>query len=193
MPRIEFEGQTPLVLVGDSHLARFDGGRIAALEFALDRRVVVHNHAIGGTNSADLVERAPAEAAIRGASFVISVGTNDLAPWKRVPPAEFAANAATLLDVLGGRRCVVVLPPTVDEASQARSHGELGRTNALVAEYGGLLARVSGEAGAPVVDLAALLAAERDVHEADGVHLNRHGYALLAGAIAAAVKRLVAD
>lgn len=189
----EFEAKRHLVLIGDSHLARFNVGRMAALESALDRDVIVHNHATGGANSADLIERAPVEAAIRRALFVISVGTNDLAPWKRVPLAEFGANVGGVLEVLGGRRSVVVLPPTVDEASQARSHGEQGRTNSLVAEYGRVLAKVSREAGALVVDLPTLLGDNADVHEMDGIHLNAHGYSLFMRAITAGVRSLLAD
>lgn len=63
----EFEGRRPLVLVGDSHLARFNVGRMADLESALDRLVLVHNHVFGGASSADLVERAPLEGAMPGA------------------------------------------------------------------------------------------------------------------------------
>lgn len=183
----------PLILVGDSHLARFDLGRLERLASALGGRVLVHNHAVGGANSVDLVQRAPVEAATRGALFVVSVGTNDLAPWKRVPLTEFSANAGRLLEALGGRRSVVLLPPAVDEASQARAHGELGRTNTLVGEYGKILAEVAHDAGSVVVDLAALLAGKRDVHEVDGVHLNADGYAVVIPAIATGVRPLLAD
>ena len=177
----------PLVLVGDSHLARFDIGRVAELERALGGRVVVHNHAIGGANSADLVERAPLEAACERALFVVSVGINDLALWKRIPLAQFAANAAALLDCLGGRRSIMVLPPPVDEARQGRLRGDQGRTNIQAAEYGRSLAAVSRAAGALVVDVTAALADKGDVHEPDGVHLNAEGYVVLIRGIIAAV------
>lgn len=180
-------------MLGDSHLAAFNVGRIAELEAALDGRVVVHNHAIGGANSSHLVERASLEAATHRALFVVSVGTNDLAPWKRIPPTEFAANTTRLLDQLGGIRSIVVLPPTVDEASQRLSRGEHGRTNSLVVEYGETLATVSRHAGAVIVDLVPLLVDNGEVHEADGVHLNADGKTLLVRAISAGVSQLLAD
>lgn len=165
-----------LVLLDDSHLARLDRMKIAGLEAALHHRVVVHNHAFGGATSDDLRARAGFEGAVPGARLLVSIGTNDLAPWKQVPLARFASNVALCLERWGGTRATVLGPPIVDEERQARLRGGFGRTNALVAAYSDAMRAAVAAAGAQWTDPAAALGSAGPVHEDDGVHLNEHGY-----------------
>ena len=67
-----------VVLLGDSHLARV---RRDLLVLGPD----VCNAAEGGASSLDLLAQATGAAVEEDDLVVVSVGTNDAAPWKHVP------------------------------------------------------------------------------------------------------------
>ena len=72
-----------IVLLGDSHLARV----------RRDLTLVgpdVCNAAQGGASTRDLVAQATRAAIHHSDLVVLSVGTNDGAPWKQVPVPAFA-------------------------------------------------------------------------------------------------------
>ncbi|WP_110182541.1 SGNH/GDSL hydrolase family protein [Nocardioides solisilvae] len=179
-------GTAPRVLLlGDSHLARL-GPRVPALGAG------VVNRARGGASSRDLAGQvAAARADAVGGRYdaaVVSVGTNDAAPWKQVPLEECASLLAAAVADLP---CPVVLlaPPGVDEARLTR---ERDRTEAVVAHYRARLSRVVLASDGRVVAPPGLLAPlGPDAFLADGVHLTPAAYDVLLPAVAAAVSALL--
>lgn len=169
-----------IVLLGDSHLAR-----ITALDQIGDDVV---NAAVGGSVAADVHDQAASVGVGPRDVAVVSVGTNDAAPWKQVEAEEFRAQLERLVESVQPYRWVHVAPPGVDELRMER---EVDRTNELVARYqriGGVVLAESG-AGAELVDtprVIARLGSEAFVD--DGVHLSAAGYSLLVPAIADAVE-----
>lgn len=167
------------VLLGDSHLARVRRG-LSQLAGP------VVNAAVGGARADDLLPQATAVRAGPGDVVVVSVGTNDAAPWKGLPHDEFASLVATLLSGVEAGRWVYVAPPGVDESRLTRS---ADRTNAGLAVYTAIATAAFTARGATVIDTAGLLddlgpAAFTD----DGVHLTGAAYRLLLPAIADATK-----
>ncbi|ANH40266.1 GDSL-like Lipase/Acylhydrolase [Nocardioides dokdonensis FR1436] len=177
-----------IVLLGDSHLDRVrrDLHRLAPRPGA-----EVVNAAVGGSFAFELLGQAHGVHLRPEDSVVVSVGTNDAAPWKAVPPYEFEDNLRALLDHLVGldgtgvARLVYLTPPGVDEA---RLGGPDDRTAATVASYAAAGAALSLAAGGRVVDAHALLAplGPRAFLD-DGVHLTGAAYDLLLPALAAAL------
>lgn len=163
------------VLLGDSHLARLRRS-LSQLDGP------VENAAVGGAHAADLLPQARAAGAGPDDVVVVSVGTNDAAPWQVVPPDEFAVLLDEVLGVVDAERWVYVAPPGVDESRLTRP---ADRTNAALAVYTGIATAAFSARGARVIDTAALLgdlgpAAFTD----DGVHLTGAAYRLLLPAIA---------
>jgi lysophospholipase L1-like esterase len=163
------------VLLGDSHLARVrrDLHKIAPGE--------ILNAAVGGATSRDLEAQAH-EAEIRPSDdVVVSIGTNDAAPWKQVPLAEYEQRLRELLDNLWPDRTVLVTTPGVDES---RLGGAGDRTNRVLATYAATAATVFSEAGATVLDAAKVISPlETAAFAEDGVHLSGEGYRRLLPAI----------
>lgn len=163
------------VLLGDSHLARVrrDLHQIAPGE--------IFNAAVGGATSRDLKAQA-LEADIRPSDdVVVSIGTNDAAPWKQVPLTEYEQRLRELLDNLWPDRIVLVTTPGVNES---RLSGPGGRTNMVLATYAATAATVCSEAGAAVLDAAHVISSLATAAFADdGVHLSGEGYRRLLPAI----------
>lgn len=167
-----------IVLLGDSHLARIrrDLPRLGA---------DVVNAAVGGATVHDLVPQA-ASAAIRPDDVVlVSVGTNDAAPWKQVPLPLFQQHLQQFIGACDSRRCVVLLPPGVVEA---RLSGTADRSNAVLDDYRAAVTAAAVSAGAEVVDASADLAGlGPSAFASDGVHLSGDGYDVLLEVLRAAL------
>jgi lysophospholipase L1-like esterase len=166
------------VFMGDSHLARlrralagFPGG--------------VHNAAAGGASSRDLFGQALAVGVRESDSVVLSVGTNDAAPWKHVPVTEFVRLVSMCLASHSPRGWVYVASPGVVEE---RLIGEGDRTNSVIDEYRWAAIGACDEAGVQVVRTDLLLEPlGSKAFAEDGVHLNGTGYRVLVPAIASVV------
>jgi lysophospholipase L1-like esterase len=166
------------VLLGDSHLARLRRG---LAPFPGD----VHNAAEGGATSRDLPAQAGAVGLRESDVVVLSVGTNDAAPWKHVPVSEFGQSLEAFVGSGEARGWVFVAPPGVVEA---RLTGAPDRTNAVIDDYRHAVIEVAGQVGGPVVRADLLLASLGETAFAqDGVHLNGTGYRILVPAISASV------
>lgn len=167
-----------VVFLGDSHLARV----------RRDLPVVgpdVCNAAEGGASVLDVLAQATRAAVQDSDLVVLSVGTNDAAPWKQVPATVFARAVAQCLESVPARRWIYVAPPGVDEA---RLTGSGDRTNAILDAYRDAALSVCGDAGAGVVRterVIAPLGAAAFVD--DGLHLSGPAYKLVLRAIADAV------
>lgn len=156
-----------IALVGDSHLT--DTSARPVLKLGPRLRALGHDVqtlARGGLDT----RQALLDPSVVGVDWIIySFGTNDAAPWKQIPPSEFAQNYSSLLARHGGVAQLVLGPPPVVESGVIG-----GRTNALVREYTQIALRTAHEHGAICVALADHLLAA-DLAE-DGVHLNDAAY-----------------
>jgi lysophospholipase L1-like esterase len=164
--------------MGDSHLARL---RRALAGFPGD----VHNAAAGGASSRDLFGQALAVGVRESDSVVLSVGTNDAAPWQHVPVTEFVRLISMCLASHSPRGWIYVAPPGVVEE---RLMGEGDRTNSVIDEYRRAAIGACDEAGVQVVRTDLLLEPlGSKAFAEDGVHLNATGYRVLVPAIASVV------
>ena len=159
-----------VLLLGDSHLARIRGERTRRIERETSRRVI--NAAVGGANSLDLAHQLdghrPAD------TVVVSVGTNDAAPWKEVPLPHFKRALTRLLGGLPGARLIYLTSPGVDER---RLTGSGDRTNAAIQRYSAAAAKIFADHGGTTLDVRFALSGMRfEVYESDRVHLAQRAY-----------------
>lgn len=169
-----------VLLLGDSHLARIRAGRLARLRALVGGQVT--NAAVGGSCSTALAGQACPGYDV----LVISVGTNDGAPWKRLDLDVFSS---VLGDFVSTRpeRLVYVAPPGVDEARLGLR--PVDRTNQLMASYAAVGARLVERASGLLVDVPALIAPlGAAAFVDDGVHLSDAAYDLVIPALARACR-----
>lgn len=141
----------------------------------------VVNAAVGGSFAGDLLPQAASVGLEPEDVVVVSVGSNDAAPWKLVPLGEFRSALETFVRGLAVRGLVYVAPPGVDESRMA---GTPGRTNAVIRTYADVGSAVFSAAGATPVEAAALLEGlGAGAFADDGVHLTGTAYDLLLPAI----------
>ena len=159
-----------VLLLGDSHLARIRGERTRRIERETRCRVI--NAAVGGANSLDLADQANGHRSAD--TVVVSVGTNDAAPWKEVPLLYFERALASLLAGLPGARLIYITSPGVDER---RLVGPGDRTNTAIRRYTTVAARIFADHGGTTLDVRFALSGLRfEVYEPDGVHLTHLAY-----------------
>jgi lysophospholipase L1-like esterase len=168
-----------VVCLGDSHLARV---RRDLSALGPD----VRNAAEGGASSLDLLVQAARAGVQSGDLVVVSVGTNDAAPWKRVPLAAFSRALSSCLQTVPAHRWIYLTPPGVDEA---RVQGSTGRTNAVLDDYRDAAIAACDDAGAHVVPTERIIgplgaAAFAD----DGLHLSGRAYGVVLPAVADALR-----
>lgn len=119
--------------------------------------------------------------------LVVSVGTNDAAPWKRVALPDFRQALSSCFRLVPTGCCAYVAPPGVVES---RLTGSADRSNALLDEYRHAGVAACAENGVRVVQADLLLGPlGSTAFTGDGVHLNGSGYGVLLPAIAAAIQR----
>ncbi|GAA1912769.1 SGNH/GDSL hydrolase family protein [Nocardioides hwasunensis] len=164
-------GTVRTVLLGDSHLARL---RRQASRLPGE----VANRAVGGSSSRDLLAQVSAAGVLATDRVVVSVGSNDAAPWKQVPVAEFAELlSAGLASLPDPRSAVYVAPPGVVEDRLERAND---RTNDLMDTYRDAAVRGCEEQGVRVLraDLV-VMSLGAAAFAADGLHLSGVGYRAL--------------
>ncbi|WP_457207792.1 SGNH/GDSL hydrolase family protein [Nocardioides sp. P5_C9_2] len=145
----------------------------------------VHNAAEGGAPALDLVAQATRAAVDEGDLVVVSVGTNDAAPWKPVPVRVFARAVLDCLQSGPARRWVYAAPPGVDESRLA---GSGDRTNAIIDEYRDAAVSACNDAGARVVRTELVIRPlGAGAFVSDGLHLSGPAYKAVLPAIAEAV------
>ncbi|WP_374453961.1 SGNH/GDSL hydrolase family protein [Nocardioides sp.] len=168
-----------IVLLGDSHLARV----------RRDLPVVgqdVRNAAVGGATSLDLLAQADGAMVTQDDLVVVSVGTNDAAPWKWIPVTTFAQALLGCMESMPARRWVCVAPPGVEES---RLSGSGDRTNAVLDRYREAAGSACVQAGAHLLRTDQVIAPlGADAFAGDGVHLSGRGYEVVLPAIAEAVR-----
>jgi len=167
-----------VLLLGDSHLAR---SRRDLARIAPD----ITNRATGGAFARDLVVQAADLDLASHNAVVVSVGTNDAAPWKQAD--DFVSVITGFLASHPGVRWVFMRSPGVDES---RLSGSGDRTNRGLAEYADAAASLFAESGGSVIDTPRLLASLGPAaFTDDGVHLTGAAYDVLLPAITAACHR----
>lgn len=178
-------GVVRVALVGDSQLTDTSSRDVIKLGPRLRRRRhEVETLAVEGMNTRDAVAIA---ADVGNAEWTVyCFGANDAAPWKRVPPEEFAANYQMLLSRGNGGRQLVLGPAPVVESGLPGA-----RTNGELALYSAIAADVARSCGAVFVSLLAALG-PREV-AADGVHLNNHGYDTLERVVVETIEQPLHD
>ncbi len=172
-----------IVCLGDSHLARV---RRDLTTLGPD----VHNAAEGGASALDLLPQATRASIAVDDLVVVSVGTNDAAPWKHVPVTVFVESLLGCMRSVAARRWVYLTPPGVDEA---RLTGAGDRTNAVLDEYRDAAVAACDDVGARVVRperVIGPLGAAAFV--SDGLHLSGRAYDVVLPAIAEALHGRVA-
>ena len=168
-----------IVLLGDSHLARV---RRDLPTVGPD----VCNAAEGGARSLDLIAQAARAAVDEDDVVVVSVGTNDAAPWKQVPVPDFVRALVRCMASVPARGWIYVTPPGVDET---RLSGVGDRANAVVDDYRESAVSVCTDAGARVVRAERVIAPlGADAFVSDGLHLSGRAYRVVLPAIAEAVR-----
>jgi lysophospholipase L1-like esterase len=172
-----------ILLLGDSHLARLrtQGGqdRLESLT-----GTPVDNRAVGGSTVRALPQQAAGLELSSYDAVVVSLGTNDAAPWGAVPLSDFRSAVAALVDAGSRVRWVALTTPGVDGARTPDG----GRGNDVMVEYADALASVVEGAGGVMVrsrDVISALGGDGFVD--DGFHLSPSAYDLLLPAIAEAV------
>lgn len=168
-----------IVFLGDSHLARV---RRDLPTVGAD----VCNAAEGGASALDLLAQAAKAAVEEDDLVVVSVGTNDAAPWKQVPVTMFARAVFGCMQSVPARRWVYVAPPGVDES---RLTGLGDRTNAILDKYRDAAVSASNDAGARVVRTERVIGPlGAGAFATDGLHLSGRAYQVVLPAIAEAVR-----
>lgn len=168
-----------IVLFGDSILARFGKESLQNLESRVPGSDV-YNCAVGGWNSHDVATKAPYIASLKPDAVVISVGTNDAAPWKQVPLETFKSNLDSILNSFKDSKVIFIPPPPVNESKQRR---ERQRSNYLMRQYSDAVSEACAKRSIATTNswaiFSPLLEQGRDYHIDDGVHFNDYGNDLL--------------
>jgi lysophospholipase L1-like esterase len=166
-----------IVLLGDSHLAR-----IKRELPRLGSSVV--NAAVGGATVLDLEVQADGAALTADDVAVVSVGTNDGAPWNEVLVNDFRRTLTEFVMSRRVRTWVLVAPPGVDESRL----GSGDRNNAMLSAYSDATASAAESVSGRLIHSRALLEPLGSrAFNRDGLHLSGEGYRLLLPALAEAV------
>ncbi|MCI5046601.1 MAG: GDSL-type esterase/lipase family protein [Aquisalinus sp.] len=160
--------QISVVLLGDSHMQRLDAATLHPYTV---------NLGIGGLRSDELMENLPAYQRLNEADHIIvSIGLNDLEHATR---AEFEKTVAALIQKLNDRQrpwVLLEIMPVDPAQPQDVTNDEIEAANMVL--------RSSCVAPCQFVETWGLVSDDDGnlnvaLHEGDGQHLNREGYALL--------------
>jgi lysophospholipase L1-like esterase len=136
----------------------------------------VLNAAVGGSSSRDLQGQAASVAWRTDDRAVLSVGSDDAAPWKQVPLQEYVDRVSALLAAVPALQVYVAPSGVVED----RLTGDPDRTNAVMDAY-----RDAAIAVCEAADVRVLRADRALAHlgtaafAVDGLHLSGEGYDVL--------------
>jgi lysophospholipase L1-like esterase len=170
-----------LVLFGDSLFGQVSKSEQLLLEKKLGGEYDVYNCATGGWNTDDLIIKAPYIAQLKPDLVILSIGTNDAAPWKKVELSKFKENLPKVLDQFSRSRIVFFLPPPVNE-SLLQDHKKT-LTNEIMKQYFDAAKAICQERKVEYFDswsvLLPIVKGDDTFHSEDGVHISDEGYDLL--------------
>lgn len=169
-----------LVLFGDSLFGKVGRPETLMLEKALGGNYDVYNCATGGWSTVDLVRKAPFIARLQPDVVVISVGTNDAAPWREITLKDFKKNLPIIADAFEGSRIIFFPPPPISEDTQSKAKQ---RNNSDLHGYHDAIKSFCNARSLDYIDawsvFESLQKRGETYHVEDGVHLSDHGYEVL--------------
>jgi lysophospholipase L1-like esterase len=193
------------VALGDSYTIgtsvpkaeRFPDQLVAALTATERSLDLVANLGVNGYTSADLIrDELPALDGLRPDLVTVLIGVNDVV--RRVPPATYEANVATILDTLLRRlpadRIVTVAIPDYTVTPAGADYGDPRAQHDGIVAANASMARLSGDRGIRFVDtfdLSLHAATDRTLVASDGLHPSGAQYALWVERIAPVVSELL--
>lgn len=149
----------------------------------------VYNCAVGGWDTNDCVAKAAYISKLEPDVLVISLGTNDAAPWKQVPLEKFKENIPKIFDEFKGAKIVYFLPAPVDEVKIAKLDAK--RSIKGIKEYYDAAKEACDTYGVSYIDsfevFKPLLDSGEEYHVEDGVHFNDFAYGIIAEELANAL------
>lgn len=170
-----------LVLFGDSLFAQVSKTYLLMFENSLPG-YDIYNCAVGGWDTNDCVAKAPYIAKLEPEVLVISLGTNDAAPWKQVHLDKFKENIPKIFDSFPRSRIVYFLPTPVDEVKIAKIDKKRSIKN--IKEYHDAAMEICKSYGIAYIDsfsvFKPLLDSGKEYHVEDGVHFNNLAYEIIA-------------
>jgi len=174
-----------LVLFGDSLFAQAGKHRVIMFEQALPG-YDVYNCAVGGWDTNDCVSKAPYISKLKPDVLVISLGTNDAAPWKQVPLEKFKENIPKIFNAFSASKVVYFLPTPVDEVKIANT--DKNRSIKGIKEYHDAAKEVCEAHGVAYINsfeiFQPLLDSGKEYHIEDGVHFNDLAYKIITNELA---------
>lgn len=174
-----------LILFGDSLFGQLGKHRIIQMEKALED-YDVYNCAAGGWDTHDCLGKAPYIAKLEPDVVVISLGTNDAAPWKQIPLDIFTSNLPRLFAAFSNSKIVYFLPPPVDESKLLDYKKTL--TNEIMSQYCDSARIICENNGVSVIEswdvFKPMLDGGQEYHVEDGIHLNDLAYEIISKKLA---------
>jgi lysophospholipase L1-like esterase len=174
-------GMKKLVLFGDSLFAQAGKHRIIMFEEALPG-YDVYNCAVGGWNTNDCVKKAPYISKLEPDVVVISLGTNDAAPYKQIPINTFIKNIPAIINSFKNSKLIWYLPTPIDQTKSKVFGKEI--PNEVVKQYHDAAKKVCEEHGVDVINsfsiFMPMLDAGEKYHSEDGVHYIDKAYEIIA-------------
>ncbi len=169
------------VLFGDSLFAQAGKHRIIMFEEAA-QGYDFYNCAVGGWDTNDCVAKAPYIARLKPDLLIVSLGTNDAAPWKQVPLEKFKENIPKIFNAFEGSRIIYFLPTPVDEVKIAST--DKNRSIKEIKQYHDAAKSVCEAHEVEYIDsftvFKPLLDSGVEYHIEDGVHFNDLAYEIIA-------------
>ena len=167
------------MLIGDSHLARLNNDLSPLVA------TPVIDAAQGGASIGDALRQASSIRVDANDIVVLSIGTNDAAPWKQTPLAAFSDGLDQFKDSFDLGRWIYMTPPGVDES---RLSGSSNRTNMVMEIYRDKATTVLRSGGASILPSHEVIAELGSfAFSSDGVHLAEAAYSLLVPEIAKSI------
>jgi lysophospholipase L1-like esterase len=112
---------------------------------------------------------------------VISLGTNDASPWKRVDIKTFSENLPIIFSSFPNSRVILFPPPPVNELTLIPKFKELKNTD--IKEYHDTAVKICKEVNIAYLDSWSIFKPVMDndehYHEEDGVHFIESDYDVL--------------
>ncbi len=178
-----------LVLFGDSLFGEVRKTETLMLEEKLGGVYDVYNCATGGWSTNDLVKKAPYISGLKPNIVIISAGTNDSAPWKRVDLEKFKANLPLIAEQFSESRVIFFPPPPVTEV--VLEDNKI-MSNEDVKLYNDAVVAFCKSASVDYIDSWSFFMKLKDnnqgYHVDDGIHFTREGYDLLFSGLSEVIK-----
>ena len=151
----------------------------------------VYNCAAGGWNTNDCLKKAAYISKLEPDVLVISLGTNDAAPYKLVPIDTFAENLPRIFAHFPKTKIIYFLPTPVDEKKTKILGKELN--NSDIKPYHDRAKKICEEHDVAHIDsfkvFKPLLDSGEEYHVEDGVHFTDFAYEIIASELAELLKK----